>query len=160
MSEYHLVPFDKKLDGKKNAITKELIPNNSMNIDSHHVEEHPIRDFLSLPKKVTITEKMMLQKYIPLLKRFVKIPVAKTKRFLHKSPVMFKIIKKICKLLVNGGIPLSSTERKKLSPLEKQTLRDISSIKNAQLGVIRNYPGFVKTLKVVLPIVARFVKNF
>ena len=160
MSEYHLVPVDKKLDGKKNAITKELIPNNSMNVDSHNVDVHPIRDFLSLPKKITITEKMMLHKYMPLLKRLVKMSVAKIKRFLHKSPVMFKIIKKICKFLVNGGIPLSSIERKKLSPLAKQTLRDISSIKNAQLGVIRNYPGFVKTLKIVLPIVARFINNF
>ena len=156
MSEYHLVPVDKKLDGKKNVIPKELIPNNTMNIDSHHVEPQPIRDFLSLPKKVTMTERMMLQKYMPLLKRFVKIPVAKTKRFLHKSPVMFKIIKKICKLLVNGGIPLSRIQRKNLSPLAVKTLRDISSIKSAQLGVIRNYSG----LKSVLPIVARFINNF
>ena len=160
MSEYHLVPVDKKLDGKKNSITKELIPDNSMNIDSHHVEDHPIRDFLSLPKKVTMTERMMLQKYIPVLKRLVKMSDAKTKRFLHKTPVMFKIIKKICKLLVNGAIPLSSIQRKKLSPLAKQTIRDISSIKNAQLGVIKNYPGLEKTLKLVLPIVARFVNNF
>ena len=57
MSEYHLVPVDKKLDGKKNVIPKELIPNNTMNIDSHHVGAQPIRDFLSLPKKVTMTEK-------------------------------------------------------------------------------------------------------
>ena len=128
MSEYHLVPVDKKLDGKKNAITKELIPNNSMNIDSHHVEVHPIRDFLSLPKKVTLIERMMLRKYIPLLKRLLKMPVAKTKQFLHKSPAMCKIIKKICKLLVNGGIPLSRIQRKKLSPLAVKTLRDISSM--------------------------------
>ena len=160
MAEYHLVPVDKKLDDKKIVIPKELIPNNSMNIDSHHVELPSVCDFLSLPKKVTMTERMMLHKYIPLLKRLVKIPVAKTKRFLHKTPVLFKIIKKICKLLVNGGIPLSRIQRTKLSPLAKQTLRDISSIKNAQLGVIRNYPGLEKTLKIVLPIVARFLNNF
>ena len=160
MSEYHLVPVGKKLDDRKNVIPKELIPNNTMNIDSHHVEAQPIRDFLSIPKKVTMTERMMLQKYMPLLKRFVKMPVAKTKRFLHKSPVMFKIIKKICKLLVNGGIPLSRIQRKNLSPLAVKTLRDISSIKSAQLGVIRNYSGLEKTLKSVLPIVARFINNF
>ena len=69
------------------------------------------------------------------------------------------IIKKICKLLVNGCIPLSRIQRKKLSPLAVKTLRDISSIENAQLG-IKNYPGLEKTLKVVLPIVVRFIKNF
>ena len=131
-----------------------------MNIDSHNVDVHPIRDFLSLPKKVTPIDRIMLRKYIPLLKRLVKMSVAKTKRFLHKSPAMFKIIKKICKLLVNEGIPLSRKQRKKLSPLAKKTLRDISSIKNAQLGVIKNYAGLAKTLKIVLPIVARFVNNF
>ncbi len=79
MSDYHLVPVDKKIDDKKIVIPKELIPNNRMNIDSHYVEVHPISDFLSLPKKVTMTERMMLDTYIPLLKRLVKIPLAKTK---------------------------------------------------------------------------------
>ena len=139
MAEYHIVPVDKKLDSEKIVIPKELIPNNSMNVDSHNADVHPIRDFLSLPKKITITEKMMLHKYIPLLKRLVKMPVAKIKRFLHKSPVMFKIIKKICKLLVNGGIPLSSIERKKLSPLAKQTLRDMISNNSNSLIFIRTY---------------------
>ena len=160
MSEYHLVPVDKKLDSEKIVMPKELIPNNSINVDSHNADDYPIRDFLSLPKKVTPIDRIMLRKYIPLLKRLLKMPVAKTKRFLHKSPAMCKIIKKICKLLVNGCIPLSRIQRKKLSPLAVKTLRDISSIKNAQLGIIINYPGLEKTLKVVLPIVARFVKNF
>ena len=108
--------------------------------------------------KTTSRDKIALRKHLPILKTIAKANPSKRKNILNNAPtVLFNILKKICRLLINGTISITPNQRRKLTPSVKKVLRAIHTGKNPKNIVIQNGKGIGKVLKSILPIVAQFL---
>ena len=108
--------------------------------------------------KNTSKDKIAIRKHLPILKTISKAKPAKRANILNNAPtVLFNILKKICRLLINGTISITPAQRRKLTPAVKKILRAIHTGKNPKNIVIQNGAGIGKALKSILPIVAQFL---
>lgn len=108
--------------------------------------------------KVTRAEKRVIKKHVPILKTISRVGKKRRQTVLANAPPsLYSTIKKICKLLVKGGISLSQRNKKKMTPSMKNILRTLFKTKNIKRHVTQNGGNFASVLRVVLPMLGSLI---
>ena len=108
--------------------------------------------------KIKKTEKAMIKKHAPILRTLSRSRKVKRNAILNEAPVtLFKAIKTLHKLLVNGAIPLTNTVRAKIKPKTKSLIRKIHTAKDTKRIILQNGEGFSGILRIVLPLIKGIV---
>lgn len=108
--------------------------------------------------KATKSDKTVIRKHAPILRTLSRTSKKRRDNILKGSPQqLFSTIKKICKLLIRGGINLSSKDRKKFTPKMKNVARALHSSKNIKTAVLQHGEGFASILRVVLPLIGSVI---
>lgn len=108
--------------------------------------------------KVTKAEKRSIKKHVPILKTISKVGKKRRQTVLSNAPPsLYSAIKKICRLMIKGGISLTTRERKKITPNMKNILRTLFKTKDIKGHVTQNGGSFASVLRVVLPMLGSLI---
>ena len=108
--------------------------------------------------KIKKNEKAMIKKHAPILRTLSRSRKVKRNTILNEAPTaLFKAIKILHKLLVNGAIPLTNADRAKMQPKTKSLIRKIHAAKDTKRVILQNGQGFSGILRIVLPLIKDIV---